>query len=108
MIGYRKFNAPAGQWYQKTFADVTKKIVCDDLDIGRGFAEAGLGVTLLPTHIENKLHEVYRLPAEFGAELWILTHKDMRNSARIKTFWDFLINKLTADELVRKTVERTP
>ena len=107
LIGYSHFNNPAGKWHADTFKEVTKTVVCGGLENGRGFAEVGMGVALLPSNMETSLREIYRLPEELGAELWLLTHQEMRTSAKIKALWDFLLEKLLHHEQLLPTKDNT-
>lgn len=55
--------------------------------------ESGLGIGHLPCFIADKRPALKRLaPLEdgFGADLWLLTHPDLRSSARVRVFLDFL------------------
>lgn len=101
LIGYSHFNNPAGKWHAETFKDVTKTVICSGLENGRAFAEVGMGVALLPSKMDTSLREIYKLPEELGAELWLLTHQEMRTSAKIKALWDFLLEKLPSHELLQ-------
>jgi DNA-binding transcriptional LysR family regulator len=60
-----------------------------------------MGVVMLPSNLDSSLHEIYRLPNELGAELWLLTHQDMRTSAKIKALWDFLLERIQDHESIK-------
>lgn len=55
--------------------------------------EAGIGIGHLPCFIADARPDLRRLappvPA-FGADLWLLTHADLRHSARVRVFLDFV------------------
>lgn len=59
-----------------------------------GLAEAvaeGAGVGLLPCFIARTVPNLVALSEpkrEFGGELWLLTHPDLRNTARVRAFMD--------------------
>jgi DNA-binding transcriptional LysR family regulator len=36
-------------------------------------------------------------PEDFRLDLWLLTHEDLRNTARIRAFMDFMANALATD-----------
>jgi DNA-binding transcriptional LysR family regulator len=61
-----------------------------------GLAEAiegGIGIGHLPCFIGDARQGLVRLsPTEppFAADLWLLTHPDLRQSARVRVFLDFL------------------
>jgi DNA-binding transcriptional LysR family regulator len=60
-----------------------------------GLAEAaagGVGIALLPCFVGNAVPGLAQLsPAlpELEGELWLLTHPDLRNTARVRTFMDY-------------------
>jgi DNA-binding transcriptional LysR family regulator len=50
---------------------------------------AGLGIALLPCYLADRDPEVRRVSgvlADLASELWIVTHQDLRNTARIRAF----------------------
>jgi len=56
-------------------------------------AKEGLGIAPLPCFIgdsERKLHRVIDPPEELTSELWVLTHSDLRNTARVRALLTFL------------------
>ncbi|TNF20670.1 MAG: LysR family transcriptional regulator [Rhodobacteraceae bacterium] len=62
-------------------------------------AKAGLGLAALPCAIAEQKPDLIRLadlPADFGLDLWLLTHEDLRHTARIRAVMDFLTAALTA------------
>jgi DNA-binding transcriptional LysR family regulator len=55
--------------------------------------EAGAGIGHLPCFIADQRPGLVRLAPpepEFAADLWLLTHPDLRHSARVRVFLDFL------------------
>lgn len=55
--------------------------------------EAGAGIGYLPCFIADARPALTRLAppeAEFGSDLWLLTHPDLRHAARVRVFLDFL------------------
>ena len=55
--------------------------------------EAGVGIGHLPCFIADRRPGLVRLAPpdpEFAADLWLLTHPDLRHSARVRVFLDFL------------------
>lgn len=55
--------------------------------------EAGIGIGHLPCFIADKRPALVRLAPpdpNFAADLWLLTHPDLRHSARVRVFLDFL------------------
>ncbi|MGO4574016.1 LysR family transcriptional regulator [Microvirga sp. 2TAF3] len=65
-----------------------------------GLAEAievGTGIGPLPCFIADANPSLVRLSAinpDFGAGLWLLTHPDLRQSARVRAFLDFMATEI--------------
>jgi len=69
----------------------------NDLSTMASLARAGVGLAMLPSdQQESGLKRLFRLP-DFGGELWLLTHPDLRNVQRIRAVWDAIV--ATVDEL---------
>ncbi|MBI2740894.1 MAG: LysR family transcriptional regulator [Rhodospirillales bacterium] len=55
-------------------------------------ARAGIGVALLPCYLGDGEHGLERAlaepVAELATELWMVTHRDLRNTARVRAFFD--------------------
>jgi DNA-binding transcriptional LysR family regulator len=75
-----------------------------------GLAEAveqGLGIGHLPCFIADRRPGLVRLGPpnpEFAADLWLLTHPDLRHSPRVRVFLDFLAAEVAKQ---RKFIEGT-
>ena len=65
-----------------------------------GLAEAvaaGVGLALLPCFVGAAMTGLARLCPplpELSGELWLLTHPDLRNTARVRAFIDFVRERL--------------
>jgi DNA-binding transcriptional LysR family regulator len=60
--------------------------------------EAGIGIGPLPCFIADARPALVRLSApnpDFSTGLWLLTHPDLRHSARVRVFLDFLAAEIT-------------
>lgn len=73
-------------------------------------AAAGLGLATLPCAVadrEPRLERICPLPPDFALELWLLTHEDLQQTARVRAFLDFLADALLeeADLLAGNTPE---
>lgn len=57
-------------------------------------ARAGIGVALQPCYLgdgDRGLERALADPvAELATELWMVTHRDLRNTARVRVFFDFV------------------
>ena len=64
-------------------------------------AKEGLGVAPLPCFLgdkEKKLVRVVEPLEELNSDLWILTHSDLRNTARVRTLMSFLYDAFRQQE----------
>ncbi len=60
-------------------------------------ALAGMGLAWLPCFLadtEPKLHRFGTIDIQEGSSLWLLTHADLRHTARVRAFLDFFYNAL--------------
>lgn len=87
-----------GRWLQKNVPDSAIVFRADSLLALAHAAEAGLGVALLPDYLvprHAKLTELYQStdpPLDNG--LWVLTHPDLAQSGRIRTFMEYASDKI--------------
>lgn len=61
--------------------------------------KAGIGMALLPCYLgdqERDLESVSLPEAALTRELWLITHRDLRNTARVRAFFDVIGQGLTA------------
>ena len=66
----------------------------------RQAAEEGLGMAILPCFLGDASSELVRTSEPIDTctnGVWVLTHKDLVNTARIKTFTDFMISSLKTE-----------
>ena len=84
---------PANKWLRKYVDDRNIVACCDKLTGLYHLARQGLGLTILPHYVgdsDNNLVELMELPQECNHHVWILTHPDIRFTARIKAFMQFM------------------
>lgn len=58
----------------------------------------GMGMSILPCFMGDSEPELYRMPPGnllIQTDLWVLTHQDLRNAARIQIFTNFLVEALS-------------
>jgi DNA-binding transcriptional LysR family regulator len=63
-------------------------------------AVAGLGVSILPCYLGDSTSGLERIRAplaEVATELWLLSHEDLRKTARVRALLDFLADALSAE-----------
>ncbi|MBL1278034.1 MAG: LysR family transcriptional regulator [Ectothiorhodospiraceae bacterium] len=86
---------PPFVWLHKQVPTANMVSLSDSLDTIAAMACTGLGIAFLPSDLHRpslkRLHKVENVDT---AQLWILTHPDLRNVVRIKTFSQFLLEYL--------------
>ncbi len=78
------------------------RIACrvDSMLAAREAVRAGLGIALMPCHLGDTTPGLVRLGPpvpEVRPSLWLLTHEDLRRTARVRAFLDFMARRLLAD-----------
>ena len=65
-------------------------------------AKAGIGIAVLPCYLADGEPNVTRLMPPIPAltrELWLVTHSDLRNTARVRAFFDLVTETLARQPL---------
>lgn len=92
------FMLPAFSWIEAHIPNERIIIRCNDLVSMSSYAEAGMGITLLPDdQAKPELVRLFELDKSITSEIWLLVHPDMRQCARLITFRDFLMNSFRDD-----------
>lgn len=83
-----------GRWVHENVQDARIGLSVDTLSALKDAACAGMGVTLLPCYLGDEEAQLRRVSPTAGAEvrsgLWLLTHADLKRTARIRAVMDFL------------------
>ena len=85
-------------WMKK---NVPKAHIAARLDSGVTnlcFLRAGVGITFAPCLWADALPEVLRLSEpepDFGVDIWLLTHPDLRHTARVRAFMEHVLDNFT-------------
>jgi DNA-binding transcriptional LysR family regulator len=86
------------QWMRSKLAQREMTLRADSLLALRQAAQAGLGLAALPCYLGDTASDlicVHRPIPEMETALWILTHEDLRHTARIRAFTEFAANALS-------------
>lgn len=89
----------AGKWLRSTCPNLAPVLRADSFVSLREAARAGIGVALLPCYLGDTNHDLARAWAPIPGlttDLWLLTHEDLRRTARIKAFMDHVGSALIA------------
>lgn len=112
IIGYTQLENPATRWLARYARHASMPVRCNNVLAAYQCAVNGMGLAVLPENHGWDLQSLYYLPQEYDSGLWLLTHPEMRNAARIRAFWDFLIEALSplyktpSKEMSKATAER--
>jgi DNA-binding transcriptional LysR family regulator len=83
------------QWMRSALPESEVTLRADSLLGLREAARAGLGLAALPCYLGDTSSDlvcVHRPIAAMETALWILTHEDLRHTARVRAFTDFAAN----------------
>jgi DNA-binding transcriptional LysR family regulator len=87
----------AARWLRDTFPRVQPVLRVNTLLGMTAAARAGIGVATLPCFLGDAAPELRRLGpplAALDSALWLLTHRDLRQVARIRAFMEFMDHAL--------------
>ncbi|MFK5983967.1 MAG: LysR substrate-binding domain-containing protein [Pseudomonadota bacterium] len=91
----------ANQWLEKNFPAALITFRSNSLSGLFKAVKYHLGVAPLPFFLADptdELKQVMPPPKEFASELWLLTHPDLRHTARVCAFVDFLTEAIVQDK----------
>ncbi len=90
----------AAQWQRGVAGEGRVQMRCNNLLGLRSAAVAGLGVATLPCFMGDADSGLTRVTAPdpaLASALWLLTHQDLRNTARVRAFLDYMAQSLASD-----------
>jgi len=91
--GFRR--VPVFEWLHRNFTPDRFVASAGDLSTMAAMAAAGLGVAVLPHDpTGGAIEPLFPVDPPHYSRLWILTHRDLRNVARIRAFTGFLFEFL--------------
>jgi DNA-binding transcriptional LysR family regulator len=89
----------AYEWLEANVAAERVAFRTASFDAARAAAASGIGLALLPCYmgdVEPKLRRIGDPVPGLVTDLWLLVHRDLRRTARVRAFADFLFSELTA------------
>lgn len=94
---HTRASSTPGKWMRRTFPRANIVLTADTIMGLANAAAQGLGVALLPSYVGDRHKDLVRLdyePENAGNGLWVITHPDLANAARIHTVMDFIAEAL--------------
>ncbi len=85
------------QWLKKYVPSRCVAAASDKLSTLFKFAQQGLGIAALPHYVgqsDENMVEILELPGDCHRNVWILTHPDLRNTARVRAFMQFMYQSI--------------
>jgi DNA-binding transcriptional LysR family regulator len=101
-----------GQWMRENIraADIACRV--DALPALRDAADAGLGLAMLPCYVGDLASGLRRITPKTRSEprsaLWLLTHDDLKRTARIRATLDFLAKVLASERTLLEGKRTNP
>lgn len=84
-------------WLAKCFPEMPMRYRVNSLTIAFDLARQGMGFTQLPCAIGDIAPELRRVPVDYREPpvgFWVLSHIDLRTTARIRIFRDFMLEAI--------------
>lgn len=85
------------EWLPRCFPRMKVRYFVNSLAIAHDLARGGMGFALLPCGLGDTAPELARLPVdpgEAGRGFWVLSHIDLRTTARLRIFRDFMLEAI--------------
>jgi DNA-binding transcriptional LysR family regulator len=101
----------AARWLARHAAAARTVARCNDVGSVHALVRAGMGLGALPCFMGDVDPALVRaLPpqAEMAGALWLLTHPDLRNTARIRAFLDFMAGALAGERVLLEGLSPQP
>lgn len=84
-------------WIEKSFARNRRIYRSTELGLMHQMARQGIGLAQMPCALCDPDPLLHRIPCRYvepGWGLWVLSHVDLRTTARVRIFRDFLVDEL--------------
>ena len=84
-------------WIEKSFPNTRRVYRTTSMAVMVAMAREGIGIAQIACVLGDPVPDLHRVPArhvEPGPDLWVLSHVDLRTTARVRIFRDFLVEEL--------------
>jgi DNA-binding transcriptional LysR family regulator len=85
-------------WLPRHFPSMAVRCTYNSLSVAFDLARGGIGFAMLPCGLGDMAPELRRVIPGFhepGLDFWVLSHIDLRTTARIRIFRDFMLEAIT-------------
>lgn len=109
-LGDALASTSVARWMRATLAGPAV-LRCDSLVTAREAAMAGIGLAALPCYLGDTTPGLIRIGApvaDMTRELWLLTHEDLRRTARVSAFTEFVGQALARHRLLLEGNKPSP
>ena len=99
-IGYGTAHGPLSRALARWWPEARHVMRTNSINAAHAATRAGVGIAALPCAIADcdpGLTRTTSIPEDFSLDLWLLTHEDLRHTARIRIFMDFMAAALARD-----------
>ena len=96
-VALREMGAEVPSWIQNSFPNMRVRFQVNSLNLLIGLVKRGVGFALLPCalgDLEPTLTRVFEPHAKESVGFWVLSHIDLRTTARIRIFRDFMMEAI--------------
>jgi len=96
-IAWHEIGAEMPSWIQNNFPNMRVRFRVNSLNLLMGMVKRGVGFAVLPCalgDLEPTLTRVFDTHAKESVGFWVLSHIDLRTTARIRIFRDFMIDAI--------------
>jgi len=93
-------NSPVASWMHEHLPDVQIAFRADSFVALSHAVQAGLGIATLPCCLGDKMPTLRRIHGpipDISTKLWLLTHRDLNDAARIRAFMDHMEDALSRE-----------
>ncbi|MGE0666414.1 MAG: LysR family transcriptional regulator [Sphingomonadales bacterium] len=84
-------------WFRDVYPNARVRIRLNSIEAAFHAIISGVGIGMLPCHVGDVAPELRRLPPyhlEPVFDLWLLTHADLRRTAKVRAFINFMANAI--------------
>ena len=84
-------------WFRDVYPNARARIRLNNVDAAFHAILSGVGIGMLPCHMGDTHPDLRRLPPyhlEPVFDLWLLTHADLRRTAKVRAFINFMANAI--------------